>query len=407
MTVLPERVEQPQIHRGHALNLSTKKILRILAAWALVVTGALILTLITSQTDYMPYWCAGKLLIHHGDPYSSTNVLALEKTEGLVYDSPLIMLNPPWALFLAAPLGFFSVRAGLFLWTVATTGCVIFSAQLLTVSAKERGFAYVFAPAVAAVFMGQSSPFLLLGFALFLRFNRSRPFLAGASLLLMAIKPHLFFVFWAVLLVDCVYRHRFRIFAGGAAALVAATTFAMYFDPRVVQHYRAMLRGYRIELGILPTASMLFRMLIDVHEFRLLFVPSLAAVIWGLWFYSRKPQAWNWRVQGLLLMLVSILASPYGWFTDQVVLLPCILYVLALPAKRRNSIWMLLAINTVALVIALANRTVLTSPAYLWTPLAWLVWFLYSTWKTSASDIDSNPGGNIYASQEIGGSALQ
>ena len=35
--------------------------------------------------------------------------------------------------------------------------------------------------------------------------------------------------------------------------------------------------------------------------------------------------------------------------------------------------------NSVALVIAMAVGAQLSSPAYIWTPLAWLAWFLYAT----------------------------
>lgn len=291
------------------------------------------------------------------------------------------MLNPPWALFLAAPLGFGSVRAALFLWTLLCVGCLYLSAQLLDVPFKERAFAYVFAPAVAAIFMGQSSPFLLLGFSLFLYLHKSHPFLAGTSLLLMAIKPHLFLVFWALLLVDCLYRRRFLILAGGAFALAAGTGFAMCFDPRICRHYLAMLRESTLRSQSYPTLSMLFRTLIDVRAFWLLFVPSAAAILWGVWYYARWRQAWDWKIHGMLVMLVTILTSPYSWLTDEAVLLPAILFTLADPEKRKYSLWILLGINTVVLFIALGEQASLTSHAYMWTPLTWLAWFLYATHK--------------------------
>jgi hypothetical protein len=289
------------------------------------------------------------------------------------------MLNPPWSLFLAAPLGFGSIRFGLFLWTLAGVACIFLSAQLLNVSSKERAFAFVFAPAVAAVFMGQSSPFTLLGFALFLHFHRTRPFLAGASLLLMAIKPHLFILFWVILLVDCVYRRRFLILAGGVSALAAGSLFPLLFDAHVWPHYLAMLHGSTLKEQVFPTLSMLFRTLIDAKAFWLLFVPSALATVWALWYYAGRRQEWDWMTHGMLLMLVSILASPYSWLTDQAVLMPSILYALTFPEKRRHSAWILLAINTAILFIALIHQAGLASRAYLWTPLAWLAWFLYAT----------------------------
>ncbi|MGB0123614.1 MAG: glycosyltransferase 87 family protein [Silvibacterium sp.] len=374
-------LSQQQIQNCRKVDSSAKKTLRALLVVAIALAGILILvaTAHPAGNDYIEYWSSGNLLLHHGDPYSPAGVFALEKAQGFTATSPLIMLNPPWALFLVAPLGFVGARAGLFLWMLVAVGCVLIFARTLNVSAKDRAFAFVFAPAVACVCSGQGSPFLLLGFSLFLRLHRSHPFLAGASLLLMAIKPHLFLIFWALLLVDCIYRRRFLILAGGASALAAGTAFSMYFDPHIWQHYFSMLRGYKLQQGFLPTASMLFRMLIDVRAFWLLFVPSALAVIWGLWYYARWRHVWDWRIHGMLLMLVTILVSPYGFFSDEIVLLPSVVYALTFPQRRKYSVEILLAINTAALVIVLAAHAALSSRAYLWTPLAWLAWFLYAT----------------------------
>ncbi len=352
---------------------------RLFAILAIFLTGAFILTVTTSQTDYIEYWCSGKLLLHHANPYSPSGVMALERAQGFQDSRPIIMLNPPWALFLIAPLGLVGLRTGLFLWTVATAGCVVASTWLLRIRAGDRAMAYVFAPAVATVIMGQSSTFLLLGFCLFLYFYRNRPFFAGASLLLMAIKPHLFLVFWFVLLVDCIYRRCYSLLAGGLAALAASTLFSVYFDPHIWTHYITMFRGYKIQQSFLPTASMLFRMMIDVRAFWLLFVPSVCATAWGIWYYLRRKHVWNWRVHGMLLMIITVLASPYGYFTDEVVLLPSILYALTLRGRSKYSAWALLVVNTIALAVVLGTHAVLDSRAYMWTPVTWLAWFLYAT----------------------------
>jgi hypothetical protein len=199
----------------------------------------------------------------------------------------------------------------------------------------------------------------------------------------MAIKPHLFLIFWAVLLVDAIYRRRGRIFAGFVAALAVASAFPLIFDLRIWQHYLAFVLGYRaVRQAFLPTLSMLFRALIDVRTFWLLFVPSAFAIVWGLWYYAHNRKVWAWTNHGMLLMLVTILASPYGYFSDEIVLLPAILFALALPEKRKSSVWLLLAINTIALYVVLAMHSGLSSLAYLWLSITWLPWFLYATWSS-------------------------
>ena len=359
------------------------KILSTFAALSIALLGILIFagTSHPAAKDFIEYWTSGKLLIHRVDPYSAAAVFTIEASHGYLSKAPLIMLNPPWALFLTAPLGLVGIFTGMFLWTVAAVGCIVTFIRLLNVPSKNSIFAFFFAPVLACLCSGQSSPFLLLGFCFFLRFHEDRPFLAGASLLLMAIKPHLFLVFWAVLLADCIYRRSFSILAGLASALAAGTAFSMCFDPHIWQHYFAMLHATTIARGYLPTMSMLFRVLIDARAIWLLFIPSALAILWGLWYYARSRREWNWRTHGMLLMLVTIMASPYGFFTDEIVLLPAIAFAFDVTARRKLSAAILLVINTIALILVFVVQAQLSSRAYMWTPLAWFAWFLYATYR--------------------------
>jgi Glycosyltransferase family 87 len=380
MNVLSENMTEPQIRKDRA-NSRGKKILRRLAAAAIVLAGLLVIS-VTGQPaskDYISYWSAGKLLIHHANPYSRPDVLALEKTHGFSENRPLMMRNPPWALFLTTPLGFGNPAAGLVLWTLAAAGCIVAFIRLLKVPPEDRALVFFFAPSIAVFRIGQTSPFLLLGFSLFLYLHRHRPFLAGASLLFMAIKPHLFLVFWAVLLADSIYRRSLLVFAGLAAALAAGTTFAICFNTHIWQYYFAMLRGSNLDSEFFPTTSMMFRLLIDPYAIWLLFLPSAVAIVWGLWYYTRNRRAWHWGTHGMLLMLVTVLVSPYSWFPDEIVLLPALAFASTFPHRRARSMEILVVINLVAILVLMAGNRSIVSTVYLWTPSAWLAWFLYAT----------------------------
>lgn len=381
MDTLLDRVDTPHPQEGPRVNFTAKKILRLLAAASIVLAGLLVVALAShpAAKDYISYWSAGKLLIHHADPYSPKLVYEMEKSQRYTENRPILMRNPPWALPLVIPLGFGSSMTGLLLWTLAAAGCIVAFIRLLNVLPEDRVFAFIFAPAVCSFCSGQSSPFLLLGFSLFLRFNRSRPFLAGASLALMAIKPHLFLVFWIVLLFDCIYRRRFMVLVGGAAALAAGTAIAMSLDHHVWQHYFAMLRSAVLDTEFFPTMSMQFRLFIDPKAVWLLFVPSALALLWGISYYARNRHVWDWRIQGMLLILVTVMVSPYGWFSDEIVLLPALAFAAAYPQKRKYSLKILVAINAIALLELLVVQPSIVSRAFVWTPLAWFVWFLYAT----------------------------
>lgn len=381
MGVLSENMTEPQIQKDYRANSGGKKILRRLAAAAIVLAGLLVISVTghPAWKDYISYWSAGNLLIHHANPYSRPDVLALERTHCFPETRPLMMRNPPWALFLTAPLGFTKPASGLFLWTLAAIGCVVAFIRLLKVPPEDRALVFLFAPTIAVFRIGQTSPFLLLGFSLFLYFHQRRPFLAGASLLFMAIKPHLFLVFWAVLLAESIYQRRLRVFAGLAAGLTAGAAFAMCFNTHIWQHYFAMLRGSDLDSEFFPTTSMMFRLLIDSRAIWLLFLPSAVAIVWGLWYYTRNRLVWHWGTHGMLLMLVTILVSPYSWFPDEVVLLPALAFAITFPHRRALSLEILMVVNLAAILVLIGGNRSIVSMAYLWTPSAWLAWFLYAT----------------------------
>jgi hypothetical protein len=369
----------PVIQESHRAS-PAKTTFRVLMVAVIALVGILIVTLASppAAKDYISYWSAGKLLIEHADPYAAGGVLALEVTQGYSEARPLIMRNPPWALFLAAPLGYASATAGMALWLLAAVGCILAYLHLMNVAPGNRALAFLFAPALGAIAAGQSSPFLLLGFSLFLRFHRVRPFVAGAALLFLAIKPHLFLVFWVLLLVDCVYQRNFRVPAGGAFALAAGTGFAMWFDPHVWQQYMAMLHFSRIDREFVPTVSVVFRLLIDAKAVWLQLVPSVLGIVWGCWYYARNRHVWDWRRHGLLLMLVTVLVSPYSWPPDEIVLLPALMAALSSSRRRSYSVALMVAVNSIAMLMLLAAQIPLISGAYVWTPAAWLACFLYA-----------------------------
>lgn len=366
--------------------------IKISSIFALVLIGLAGATILVNfnpaRMDYISYWSAARMLVHHGGPYSPDSILTLEKSTGFLHNKPLMMRNPPWALFLVAPLGFLGPRVGEELWFFTLVACIIVSVHLLNPRSKDNALLLFFAPVIACFVSGQTSPFLLLGFALFLHLHQRRPYLAGAALLIMAIKPHLFLVFWAVLLAESLYQKNFRILAGLAAALALATAFAMALDPHVWPEYISMMRTSALQLETFPTASELFRLLIAPKAVWLLFVPSLAAALWGIWHYARNRHQWDWTSHGMLLILVTILTSPYGWFTDEVVLLPALVYALNLPERRKHAGWILLALNIIPIIIisvvGFIHGFSLESPFLAWTPLAWLAWFLYATYRHRA-----------------------
>ena len=352
---------------------------RKVAAGAIVLATIVMIALVGNPAgkDYIAYWSAGRLLVTHHDPYLREAVAALERSVGFVGPDPAIMRNPPWALFLAWPLGFMPPVAGLILWMAAALAAVVVTLRVFHIAARDRILGFCFAPVYASLAVGQSSPFLLLGFSLFVFCYEAQPWLVGASLLLMAIKPHLFLVLWPVLLLDCLYHRRYRVLVGASVTFALACSFALMLDRHIFGQYVAMLGRAGLDDEFVPTPAKLLGLMLAPHHPRMQFVPAVFAAAWALGFYWKRRRQWSFRTDATPLLLLCLVTSPYTWMTDEIVLLPGVLMMLGSPARPRAMTALFMTFNVPALVM-LMEQVQLTSGAYLWTTLAWCGLYLYS-----------------------------
>jgi len=225
---------------------------------------------------------------------------------------------------------------------------------------------------------GQVGIFLLLGFVLFLYFHQSRHYFAGAALLLCAIKPHLFLPFAIVLLLWEVSRKSYRIIAGFSAALLVSCALSFYLDTNAWSQYSQMMHAGGALTERVPVLSVEFRFLVDRNAVLLQFVPEAIACAWATWYFLANRKQWSWMDQGLLVLLVAVMCAPFGWFTDESILLPAVLTGVYRAAENRRSLVPLGLFAAVALAEVLVPVQ-LISPFYLWSTPAWLAWYLYAT----------------------------
>lgn len=361
--------------------MSLTKIMRGIGILAISVAGIAIVAAAASRAtsnDYIEYWSSAKLFLHGSNPYADAGVLELEKAHGFLLNSPLIMLNPPWSLPLVAWLGLFSERMGLNLWVLFLASCTAASIVLLDIPKQHRLLAFLFAPVLASFLMMQSSPLLLLGWALFLRFRKTRPFWSGAALALLTIKPHLFLLVWFVLMMQSIYRRSPAILSGCAAAVAALSAAVTLQVPSIWRYYWKLIHNSTLDRNNFPTLPTLLRSSINVHWTWLALVPTAIAMVWAVAYYWKNRSVWSWSEQGILVLLISIAASPYSWTSDQIVLLP-IVAVAFKPAPRRFAFESLAILNIAALALICAS-----SRLCILLPLLWLLWYGFATWRVAA-----------------------
>jgi hypothetical protein len=264
---------------------------------------------------------------------------------------------------------------------------------------------YLFPPAFVCLSIGQSGIFILLGVTLFLYLHRSKPYLAGISLLLCAIKPQLFLPFGLVLFAWIVLNKSRRILMGFCAALVASLALSFYLAPTGWTDYIHMMSAAKIQDESVPTVSLLFRLIVHSSAVWLQFLPVFIGSVWSLLYFWKLRKQWSWTDQGLLLLLVSVLVSPYAWFTDEVIVLPAILAGLYAMSNSRRSLLPFGCIAAAALIEVFAGVR-LKSGAYVWTTSAWLVWYLYAIYPArpyllrAGVAVDATDPSPVYAGRE-------
>lgn len=337
--------------------------------------------------DTLCYWISGHLLVQGHNPYDRALFSRIETAMGFHVNHKDVFMtrNPPIALFLMAPLGLLSPKAGVIVWGLFLVFCLLGSLWMLKgmLQGPYRrhviGLAWCFTPALACTETGQTGLIVLLALTLFLLLHGRRPFWAGAALSLCAVKPHLLLPFGVVFLVWVAIRRRWLVLAGVVVAGLIESAFPLFLDRAVWPHYLAAIRTEQIIDEFVPTLGTALRFLVDRKLMWLQFIPAALASAWALWYFWRNRERWDWRTHGSLLTLVSLAAAPYSWYTDSAIALPAILFALMSEhPPRRGSLTLLLALMSAA-AIEMMTASLFYFKPNLALGAAWLAWYLYAT----------------------------
>ncbi len=368
--------------------------MRVFAASSIVLAGICLVLAVyivgltnkdAAKRDFISYWSAGQLLVRGSNPYDFHAVKALEVGAGRQpSEHVLIMRNPPFAFFVVLPLGFTGPKAGLIAWLFTLIGATLLASFLIwrlhgSPDSRIHLLGFFFAPVLACLMAGQFGIFLLLGVVLFLYSHHDRPFLAGASLLLCALKPHFFAPFGvALLLSPAVLKRGYSILAGFCAAVGASCALAYTLDPQAWGQYAQMMREGGALNEVIPELSAQLRLLTVPRFAWIQFVPEVAASLWAGWYFWTRRSSWDWIDHGMVLLLVGALCTPFGWLTDESMLLPAALAGLYRASASHRRVWPLAAFGAAALA-ELMMGVAIVSRGYLWTTPAWLCWYLYAS----------------------------
>jgi hypothetical protein len=361
-------------------DLSIAGITGLALALTLLFLAVVPITDIAGKRDFVVFWATGQQLVHHANPYDRAAMMRIEGSAGFpVKDEVLFMRNLPWSLPLAYPLGLFGLRVAALLWSLALLACLLLSVRLLwQIHGRPGNYLHwlgvSFAPALLCLMMGQTTLFALLGYVLFLSLHRSRPFIAGISLWLCALKPHLFLSVGIVLLAWILLSRSYKVLMGAVVAMAASCAFLYLVCPTAWIDYAQMMRTVGLQGAHVPCLSVALRFWLRQQSDAFNYLPATLGCVWSLGYFWRHRHTWEWVEGGSLLILVSLLTAPYSWVYDDGLAIPALMHGAYLTRSR-----ILLAILALASFVVegeLLCGVKMQTAFYLWTAPLWLLWYL-------------------------------
>lgn len=288
--------------------------------------------------------------------------------------SLLPYIHPPFEAIIYAPLMHLPYGLLYVTWSAAAVLAIVAALaclRLATPIAGPTGWLLVlaicsFSPLFQGLWLGQSAAFLLLGLCgAYVAVKAERPWLAGAALALLALKPQLLLVFGLLLLLQ---RRWKPLFACGAILATASAATALVLGPVWPLRYADFLAGIAHWTGdtheypqiMFNWRGLAYNLLGTADPARIglpvaiLSAATVGALVWAWWRLrvSNDDQAND--ILWALAVPVAILVAPHLYIHD--------LTILILPA------W--LAVRLIA------GRVWSGWPGHAWLALLWLGYLL-------------------------------
>jgi hypothetical protein len=315
--------------------------------------------------DFTFYWVAARHFWLDLNPYAP------------VTPGDPVMFAPPWIIPVIAWLGPFRLHTATFLWLVVSAiafGIAAIWLWQIYGEGQNPGWAVVltasFTPVAFMFVAGQIDALPLLGIAGFLRYEAKRPYLAGAFLFLAALKPQIVFLIWLALVVLALAVRKWKPLAGFFPVFLLANLVTFLLRPSVFAEWRQVLRQDQVFFFDTATIGYVLRHFTGLRFAQ--YVPALAAFTWfGLNAATRV--AWDWKKMMPALLLVSLVAAPYAWYQDHVMLLPALFVAVVKLLHRPTHIPVIVAAYLGLNAVGLSYLMIKCILGYAWIPLCWLI----------------------------------
>jgi hypothetical protein len=338
--------------------------------------------------DFVEYWSAGRLNLTGGNPYDPEQLTPIQLQTGRINGIPIMMWNPPWTLTLVMPLSWLPYSIARLLWfllhIVILFLCLTYAWSLFGGDPDYKWVSWLvgfsFGPLLHVLRAGQIGLFLLLAVVGFFYFHeRGKEGWAGASLVLLTIKPHVLYLFLLAVFLWSVDRRKWKVILGGAVAFLLLLGTAWGINPALLRQYYYATTHYPPEQWATPTLGAVLRLLFGVEHFWLQFVPSGLGALWLFFYWQQHREHWCWQKQLPLVILVSTMTAAYGWTFDHTASILAIVPVAILVLREDWQTGKLAKIGLLLAYVAFAGVAMFSSLEqqwYWWMAPFLLIWYL-------------------------------
>ncbi len=360
------------------------KLILILLLGGIIVFFPVTLPSGAGDMDLQAYW-GSAYLFAHGQDFSDYDALG-EVQRALANrtrsDTQYAWFFPTGNVILL-PFTFLPFSRVVYYWLILNVVVFFYSTLLIWEQTDKRLWiplvaVFSFALTLISLIFGQINSLEVLGLALFLTFSKSnKPYLAGASLVLTTIKPHLVIITLPILFLDLLRKREWKAVIGFFIALSFCFIVLFAFYPQWMQSFWTVMASGMSTVRETPTINGL---LVLVNEFtigKLLWLVTL--VVATIWWWLRG-QNWDRRTFIDISVAVGLIVSPIGWSYDQVMLIFPILSLLfwavngKLPQKTARVVVGVLVIGN---IVAYYLRTFTPSDVwFFWVPMVVLGLYL-------------------------------
>jgi len=329
--------------------------------------------------DLTQYWTAAHLVAKN--PYSMELSRQFEQSAGM-YIAPLVTKIPPWAIMIVLPLGVLGYHTSFALWALMSIFVIAGCAHAIGHDLNSRTslapavLPFIFGPTFVLLMLGQFTVLVLLGIVLFSIFAQKRQdWLAGAFLLLPFGKPHVVLLFLIAIVLWVVHSKRWIIVFSGVLTLASATLAAVLINHHIfVQFWERTLLVVH-ERESYPNVGGLLYSISGLHVLALL--PQFAGLLWLVFYWRKHRFDWDWKKEGMVVLLVSVTCSYYSYPYDEILALPALL--IAFASGNRRAFVFAFAITDLGYALYISNAAGHFGYGYMflwWTALGWLATYL-------------------------------